>query len=118
MPTQIENPTPTAIKFSETDIRDIGRNDVDSPDPTPFIIKDIAGGDTVPAGARFFFDYGTETLDSSYEEDHKPVRQWFLEQGLVEGRDVRFEKYEGADHSERAWRARVGDQLAWLLGGG
>jgi enterochelin esterase-like enzyme len=80
--------------------------------------KDIAGGDTVPAGARLFFDYGTETLDSSYEEDHEPVRQWFLEQGLVEGRDFRFEKYEGADHSERAWRARVGDQLEWLLGGG
>jgi hypothetical protein len=25
-------------------------------------------------------------------------------------------KYEGAEHSEAAWRARVGDQLDWLLG--
>jgi predicted alpha/beta superfamily hydrolase len=89
----------THFAFSETNIR-----------------KDIAGGDTVPAGARLFFDYGTETLDSSYEEDHEPVRQWLLEQGLVEGRDFRFQKYEGADHGERAWRARVGDQLEWLLG--
>jgi enterochelin esterase-like enzyme len=108
----------THFAFSEANIRDIWGRDVETPDPTPFIVKDIAGGDTVPAGTRFFFDYGTETLDSSYEADHKPVRQWFLQQGLIEGMDFRFEKYEGADHSERAWRARVGDQLEWLLGGG
>ena len=84
-------------------------------DTTPYIVRDIENGETL-AGGRFFFDYGTETLDSSYHEDHKPVRAWFREQGFKEGRDVRFEKYDGADHSERAWRARVGDQLDWLLG--
>ncbi|MEJ2274013.1 MAG: hypothetical protein P8Y01_05495, partial [Woeseiaceae bacterium] len=83
--------------------------------PTPFIVRDIENGDTIPGG-RFLFDYGTETLDSTYEKDHEPVRAWFREQGLREGRDYRFVKYEGADHSERAWRARVGDQLKWLLG--
>jgi hypothetical protein len=41
-----------------------------------------------------------------------------LEQGLVEGRDFLMRKYDGADHSERAWRSRVSDQLEWLLGGG
>ncbi len=86
-------------------------------DPTPYIQKDIEAGDTVPRGVRFYFDYGTETLDATYEQDHEPVRHWLLEQGLVEGRDFRMRKYEGADHSERAWRARVGDQLEWLLGG-
>ena len=39
-----------------------------------------------------------------------------LKQGLVEGRDFLMRKYDGADHSERAWRARVSDQLDWLLG--
>lgn len=85
-------------------------------DATPYIIRDIENGDTVPAGARFFFDYGTETLDVSYESDHEPVRAWLLKQGLVEGEDFQMQKYEGAAHSEAAWRARVGDQLVWLLG--
>jgi len=85
-------------------------------DPSPYVVRDIESGATIPKGARFFFDYGTETLDSTYDEDHEPIRAWFLEQGLVEGRDFRMEKYEGADHSERAWRSRVGDQLEWLLG--
>jgi oligosaccharide 4-alpha-D-glucosyltransferase len=83
---------------------------------TPYIVRDLAAGDAVPKGARFSFDYGTETLDSTYEKDHAPVRTWLLEQGLVEGRDFQVQKYDGADHSERAWRARVGDQLEWLLG--
>ena len=82
---------------------------------TPYILRDIDNGDTIPGG-RFFFDYGTETLDATYEVDHEPVYAWFRNQGLEEGRDYRFERYDGADHSERAWRSRVGDQLEWLLG--
>jgi oligosaccharide 4-alpha-D-glucosyltransferase len=85
-------------------------------DAAPFVLRDIESGDII-RGGRFFFDYGTEALDATYEKDHEPVRVWFLQQGLVEGRDFRMQKYEGADHSERAWRARVGDQLRWLLGG-
>ena len=83
---------------------------------TPYIVTDIAAGETMPRGVRLFFDYGTETLDSTYETDHAPVRDWFLEQGLVEGEDFMIRRYEGADHSERAWRARVIEQLDWLLG--
>ncbi len=84
-------------------------------DPMPYVVRDIERGDAV-RGGRFFFDYGTETLDSTYEKDHEPVRAWLLGQGLVEGRDFRMQRYDGADHSERAWRSRVGDQLQWLLG--
>ena len=85
-------------------------------DATPYVINDIASGQTVPRGVRFYFDYGTATLDATYEEDHAPVRAWLLEQGLTEGVDFLMRKYEGAEHAERAWRARVGDQLDWLLG--
>ncbi len=86
-----------------------------SADATPYIVRDIEAGATMPGNARLFFDYGTETLDATYEADHEPVRQWLLDQGLLEGRDFKMQKYEGADHSERAWRARVGDQLEWML---
>jgi oligosaccharide 4-alpha-D-glucosyltransferase len=85
-------------------------------DATPYVVRDIENGDTIPEGVRFFFDYGTETLDASYASDHEPVREWLLKQGLVEGQDFKMRKYEGAQHSEAAWRARVGDQLDWLLG--
>ena len=84
-------------------------------DATPYIVIDIAGGATLPRGVRFYFDYGTETLDSTYEEDHVPVRDWLLEQGFEEGPDFRFRKFDGAAHNEKAWRARVGNQLDWLL---
>ncbi len=87
-------------------------------DTTPYIVRDIENGDTVPDGARFFFDYGTEMLDATYEADHAPIREWLLRQGLVEGRDFKMRRYEGAEHNEAAWRARVEDQLEWLLSPG
>ncbi len=90
-------------------------NDPRQADPTRYIVLDIENGDTL-SGGRFFFDYGTESLDSTYHEDHKPVLKWLQKQGLREGRDYLMRRYDGADHSERAWRARVGDQLRWLLG--
>ena len=84
-------------------------------DTTPYVIMDIASGDTVPQGARFFFDYGTETLDAEYGPTHEAVRDWLLAQGQIEGKDFRIQEYAGAAHNEAAWRARLDDQLAWLL---
>ena len=90
--------------------------DTTAEDEIPYIVTDIESGATLSGGGRFFFDYGTESLDSTYEEDHNPVRKWFRSQGYREGRNFRMQKYDGADHSERAWRSRVLDQLEWLLG--
>jgi enterochelin esterase-like enzyme len=87
-----------------------------SADEEPYILRDIARGDTVPKGVRFFFDHGTEGLDASYGPTHEAVRAWLLAQGLVEGRDFLVRAYPGATHSEASWRARLGDQLDWLLG--
>ena len=85
-------------------------------DTTPYVLKDIASGDTVPEDVRFFFDYGTETLDAEYGPTHVAVRDWLLAQGRVEGKDFRIQEYDGAAHNEAAWRARLDDQLVWLLG--
>jgi enterochelin esterase-like enzyme len=84
-------------------------------DATPYVLRDIAGGATVPDDVRFFFDYGTETLDASYGPTHAALRDWLLAQGKVEGKDFRIQEYPGAAHNEAAWRARLDDQLAWLL---
>jgi predicted alpha/beta superfamily hydrolase len=87
-------------------------------DTTPYIVRDIAAGFTVPRGTRYWFDYGTEGLDASYGPTHDAVRAWLLGQGFTEGRDFVVRPYEGADHNETSWRARLDDPLAFLFGGG
>ncbi len=89
-----------------------------TPDTTPYIIRDIEAGLTVPKGVRYWFDYGTQGLDSTYGPTHAAVRAWLLKQGLVEGRDFVIRRYEGATHNEASWRARLDDPLQFLFGGG
>lgn len=86
------------------------------PDQTPYIVRDIESGLKVPAGARYYFDYGTEGLDASYGSPHEIVRQWLLDQGLVEGEDFVVREYEGAGHDEASWRARLDDPLTFMFG--
>lgn len=86
------------------------------PDETPFILRDIEAGLTVPDGARYWFDYGTEGLDAQYGPTHAAVREWLLGQGLVEGVDFVVREYDGADHNEASWRARLDDPLTFLFG--
>lgn len=89
---------------------------VDNPSNTPFVVTDIDNGATVARGQRFFFDYGTAGQDAYYAPSTRIVGDWLVRQGLVEGTDFRIRAYAGADHNEAAWRARVGDQLDWMLG--
>ena len=86
------------------------------PDTTPYVIRDIAAGMTVPKGPRYWFDHGTLGLDSTYAPTHAAVRAWLLEQGLVEGKDFVIRSYEGADHNETSWRARLEDPLTFMFG--
>jgi len=88
----------------------------ESPDETPYIVRDIAAGLTVPEGVRYWFDYGSEGLDSEYGPTHDTVRAWLLEQGLVEGEDFVIREFEGADHNEASWRARLDDPMTFLFG--
>jgi hypothetical protein len=88
------------------------------PDTTPYILPDIRAGLRVPRGTRYWFDYGTLGLDSLYGPTHVGVREWLLGQGLIEGREFMVRRYEGADHNEASWRARLEDPLAFLFGPG
>jgi pimeloyl-ACP methyl ester carboxylesterase len=88
------------------------------PDTTPYVTRDIASGQPVPPGARYWFDHGTLGLDSAYAPTHGAVRAWLLRQGLVEGRDFVIRRYEGATHNEASWRARLEDPLAFIFGDG
>ncbi|MFM7261379.1 MAG: alpha/beta hydrolase-fold protein [bacterium] len=95
--------------------REQGAASDDGQDETPLLLRDIAAGMTFPKGLRLWFDYGTVGLDAAYEPVQREVDAWLVTQGLVEGVDFTSRRYEGADHSERAWRTRVGDALAFLL---
>jgi enterochelin esterase-like enzyme len=86
------------------------------PDTTPYILRDIAAGLTVPKGTRYWFDYGTQGLDAGYGPTHDAVRAWLARQGLVEGKDFVVRRYDGATHNEASWRARLDDPLTFLLG--
>lgn len=85
-------------------------------DPTTYIEHDIAAGENMPTGVRLYFDYGTEGLDAAYEAPHLAVKEWLLGQGFTEGADLRMKRFDGAGHNEASWRARVDQQLTWLLG--
>ncbi len=89
---------------------------VANPDTTPYIVRDIAAGLKAPRGTRYWFDYGSLGLDSSYAATHEAVRAWLLGQGLIEGRDFVVRRYEGATHNEASWRARLADPLTFLFG--
>ncbi len=69
-----------------------------------------------PGQHRLYFDYGTETLDAFYAEHQGRIDEVMRAAGYVEGRDWITRCFEGAEHSERAWRERVHIPLAFLLG--
>ncbi len=89
-----------------------------APDETPYVLKDLDAGLTIPRGARFWFDYGTQGLDADYAPLHAKLRAALIEKGLVEDDDFVIRAYEGADHNETSWRARLKDPLRFLYGKG
>ncbi len=84
---------------------------------TPLIDAEIAAGATfnpVPR-PRIWMDHGTLNLDSGYGPVQERVDEWLERSGMRRGTDFESRVYDGADHNEAAWRARVGDALRFLL---
>ena len=107
----------THFPLSEAVWKEVGLGDgPEAPDETPYILQDIEAGLTAPDGVRYWFDFGTEGLDGEYGPTHEAVRDWLLAQGLVEGEDFVVREYEGADHNEASWRARLDDPMTFLFG--
>lgn len=69
-----------------------------------------------PASHKYWFDFGTKTLDSSYEPYQQRADAMLRKAGYVEGKNWITRKFEGAEHSEKAWRLRVNQPLEFLLG--
>lgn len=68
-----------------------------------------------PKTHKIYFDYGTETLDSSYEPFQKKADAIMKKKGYKPGKNWITRKFEGEEHSERSWRKRVNIPLEFLL---
>lgn len=69
-----------------------------------------------PGTHRLYFDHGTATLDAQYAPFQQRMDAIVRARGYVEGRNFMTRVFEGAEHSERAWRQRVDVPLQFLLG--
>ena len=79
-------------------------------------LDDFAAHVPDPATHRYWFDYGTQTLDAAYEPYQQRADEILRKAGYVEGRNWITRKFQGAEHSEKAWRLRVDQPLVFLLG--
>lgn len=69
-----------------------------------------------PGTHRLYFDHGTATLDARYPPYQARMDAALRAAGWREGRDWITRRFEGAEHNEAAWRARVEIPLRFLLG--
>ncbi len=68
-----------------------------------------------PDGRRVWMDHGTATLDQFYAPYQQVVDARFEAAGWQRGRDWESRVYEGAEHEENAWAARLPEVFGWLL---
>lgn len=69
-----------------------------------------------PATHRLYFDHGTATLDAGYAPYQRRMDAIARDAGYVDGQNLSSLRFEGAEHAEGAWRARVHRPLIFLLG--
>lgn len=68
-----------------------------------------------PDGRRVWMDHGTATLDQFYAPYQQVIDARFESAGWQKGRDWESRIYEGAEHEENAWAARLPEIFGWLL---
>jgi predicted alpha/beta superfamily hydrolase len=79
-------------------------------------LDDFAAHLPDPATHKYWFDFGTATLDASYEPYQRRADEILRKAGYVEGQNWITKKFDGAEHSEKAWRLRVDQPLRFLIG--
>lgn len=66
------------------------------------------------SGHKLYFDYGTATLDALYEPTQLRI-DTILRSKNYQAKHWKTLKFEGAEHSEKAWRTRLAIPFAFLL---
>ena len=88
-------------------------SDVDNPIPSYFQSY-IQANLTRLSHHKLYFDYGTETLDAMYPELQEQVNS-ILSVSEYPKELWHSQKFEGANHSENAWAARLDHPIKFLL---
>lgn len=78
-------------------------------------IEYLKRGVAKPSEHKIYFDMGTATLDTLYAPFQEQVDRIMRLARYVDGKNFSTRVFEGADHSERSWRARVDQPLIFLL---
>ena len=79
------------------------------------IVEELAKRLPDPASHRLYFDYGTQGVDAPYEPFQLRFNEHLLAKGYEADKNWITLKFEGADHNEAAWQARVDTPLAFLF---
>jgi len=69
-----------------------------------------------PGRHRFYFDFGSATLDALYEPHQQRMDTAMERRGYRRGIDWVTLKFDGAEHNEKSWAARADLPLKFLLG--
>lgn len=81
------------------------------------VVVDWLGRHLPPAGAhRLYFDFGTAALDAQYPPYQARMDALLPARGYRAGHDWLTRRFEGAEHNEAAWKARLDVPLRFLLG--
>lgn len=80
------------------------------------VIDWLAANLPAPGRHRLYFDYGTATLDALYPPHQARMDAALRTAGWREGADWITRRFDGAEHTEAAWAARVDIPLTFLLG--
>jgi predicted alpha/beta superfamily hydrolase len=67
-----------------------------------------------PKTHKIYFDFGTATLDALYPPLQKKADEVMIEKGFTPA-NWETHKFEGADHSENAWKERLSIPILFLL---
>ncbi|MFZ4464875.1 MAG: alpha/beta hydrolase, partial [Bacteroidales bacterium] len=67
-----------------------------------------------PATHKIYYDYGTKTLDALYEPFQLRADE-VMKQGGYDDSNWKSLKFEGEDHTERAWRERLYIPFTFLM---
>lgn len=80
----------------------------------PAFFEYMKSNEVKPENQKFYFDYGTETLDAYYPQYADEVNKIFKEKGFD---DSNFQnlKFDGAAHDEISWAKRLDIPLTFLL---
>jgi predicted alpha/beta superfamily hydrolase len=78
------------------------------------ILERFAKSADVRARPRIWLDIGTKEGPRTVQ-DVEQFRDVLVQKGWQPGRDLRYERIEGAEHHEAAWALRVGPFLRFLF---